>query len=124
MGGAVSAIEQGFMQEEIARSAYLYQQQIERKEKIIVGVNKFTQTEKQNIPGFKISDSIREKQIAQLQKIKSERNAGEAKQSLLVLEAKAKSGENIMQSVVDAVEKYVTLGEIADSLRNVFGEYA
>ena|SRR5450432_1343968 len=112
------------MQEEIARSAYLYQQQIEKKEKIIVGVNKFTQDEKQNIPGFKIEDSIREKQIAQLQKIKSERNAEAVTQALDTLDRNAKSGENIMPAVIDAVEKYASLGEIADSLRKVFGEYS
>jgi len=124
MGGAVSAIEQGYMQEEIARSAYLYQQQIEKKEKIIVGVNKFTDNEKQNIPGFKIEDSIREEQISKLRKIKSERNTEAVKQSISLLESKAKSGENIMESVIDAVEKYATLGEIADTLRKVFGEYS
>ena len=124
MGGAVSAIEQGYMQEEIARSAYLYQQQIERREKIIVGVNKFTDNEKQNIPGFKIEDSIRGEQISKLRKIKAERDAEAVNKSLIVLESKAKSGENIMETVIDAVEKYATLGEIADSLRKVFGEYS
>ncbi len=123
MGGSVSAIEQGFMQDEIARSAYDYQRKIERGEKIIVGVNKFQVKEENSIPGFRIDDSIRDHQSQQLQRLKETRDKEQASTSLQVIKQKAIDGENLMPSVINAVENYCTLGEISDMLRNVFGEY-
>jgi methylmalonyl-CoA mutase N-terminal domain/subunit len=123
MGGSVSAIEQGFIQNEIARSAYEYQRNIENNEKIIVGVNKFQVKEETTIPILKVDDSIRTGQMEKLAKLRSNRNHAKCDQILQILNDKATSGENIMPTVVEAVENKCTLGEIADTLREVFGEY-
>ena len=123
MGGSVAAIEQGFMQEEIARSAYEYQRQIESGEKIIVGVNKFQSTDNNTIPVFRIDESIQKIQSDKLKQLKEKRDTGKVTGSLKRLHANAISGENLMPAVIEAVENYCTLGEIADELRKVFGEY-
>ena len=123
MGGSVTAIEQGFIQNEIARSAYEYQRQIENNEKIIVGVNRFTIDEKNKIPLLKIDDAIREMQAKRLQALKAKRNNEQVQNSLCKIETAAKEGTNLMPVVIEAVENFCTLGEIADTLRKVFGEY-
>ncbi|MEP6676991.1 MAG: methylmalonyl-CoA mutase family protein, partial [Ferruginibacter sp.] len=123
MGGSVSAIEQGFMQNEIAHSAYEYQRNIENGEKIIVGVNKFQSAETGNTPGFKIDDSIRDLQSLKLKQLRARRNQEKARESLDHIGRCARSSENLMPAVIEAVENYCTLGEIADELRKVFGEY-
>jgi methylmalonyl-CoA mutase N-terminal domain/subunit len=123
MGGSVSAIEAGFMQDEIAKSAYAYQRNIESGEKIIVGVNKFQIKETNKIPGFKIDDSIRTIQSDKLNAIRNKRNNQIVAELLQKIESTAKSSENLMPIVVEAVENYCTLGEISDALRHVFGEY-
>ena len=123
MGGAVSAVEQGFIQEQIAASSYKYTQAIERNEKIIVGVNKYVSNDGIKIPIMKIDDSIQQTQIAQLTKFKANRNQEEVKQKLDKIVAVANSSENLMPSVIEAVEAHCTLGEIANVLRGVWGEY-
>jgi methylmalonyl-CoA mutase N-terminal domain/subunit len=123
LGGSVSAIEQGFIQEAIGRSAYEYQQKIETKEKIIVGVNSFLTGEKDKIPLLRIDDSIRKVQIGRLQALRNRRDPARVDSVLQDLNDKAASGENIMPVVVEAVERLCTLGEIADTLREIFGEY-
>jgi methylmalonyl-CoA mutase N-terminal domain/subunit len=123
MGGSVNAIEEGFMQEEIARSAYEYQRNIESGEKIIVGVNKFTIDKENPVPGFKIDDSIRQLQTAKLAKLKSKRDQIKVDQCLSAIKAAAAGSCNLMPLVVEAVETYCTLGEIADTLRQVYGEH-
>jgi methylmalonyl-CoA mutase N-terminal domain/subunit len=123
MGGSVSAIEEGFIQDEIARSAYEYQRQIEDGSKIIVGVNKFTIENEAKIPPFKIDDSIRDIQSAKLATLRTNRDAIVARSSLEKVDAAAKDGSNLMPVVIEAVENKCTLGEIADVLRNVYGEY-
>jgi methylmalonyl-CoA mutase N-terminal domain/subunit len=123
MGGSVSAIEQGFIQDEIARSAYEYQRGIESGEKIIVGVNKFTINEANKTPIFKIDDSIRTVQSERLAELRNKRDADKAKTSLENVSSAAKEGTNLMPHVITAVENHCTLGEIADELRKVFGEY-
>jgi len=123
MGGSVPAIEQGFIQNEIARSAYEYQRQIENNEKIIVGVNKFQVQENRSPSIFKVDDSIRQVQIQKLQQLKNDRNNAKVDQCLQILNDKASGDENLMPAVIDAVENKVTLGEIADELRSIFGEY-
>jgi methylmalonyl-CoA mutase, N-terminal domain len=123
MGGSVSAIEEGFIQNEIAKSAYEYQRNIETGEKIIVGVNKFQSEDETAIPGFKIDDNIREVQILKLDKLRSNRDNAKIDQCLQILNDKCNSGENIMPAVLEAVENKCTLGEIADTLREVYGEY-
>ncbi|MDB5191895.1 MAG: methylmalonyl-CoA mutase [Segetibacter sp.] len=123
MGGSVSAIERGFIQDEIARSAYEYQQKIESGEKIIVGVNKYQVTEPSHLAGFKIDDSIRNVQTDKLNALKSSRNHQNAKHCLDEITAAATDGRNLMPLVIEAVENYCTLGEISDALRSVFGEH-
>jgi methylmalonyl-CoA mutase N-terminal domain/subunit len=123
MGGSVSAIEQGFIQNEIARSAYEYQRKIETGEKIIVGVNKFQIEEKNNITGFKIDDSIRAVQTEKINNIKASRSSAIAQRCIENISTAAKDGNNLMPVVIEAVENYCTLGEISDALRRVFGEY-
>lgn len=123
MGGSVSAIEQGFVQEEIARSAYEYQRKIENGEKVIVGVNKFTVDKEVAIPGFKIDDSIRDHQSQKIASLKASRNAKDCAASLASIKDSAVTGVNLMPAVIQAVENLCTLGEVADVLREVYGEY-
>jgi len=123
MGGSVSAIEQGFIQNEIARSAYEYQHKIETGEKIIVGVNKFQLNSEKQIPLLKIDETAIQIQIEKLRHLKESRNNNKVKNCLQALNNKAVTGENIIPAVINAVENYCTLGEIADELRTVFGEY-
>lgn len=123
MGGSVSAIEQGFIQDEIARSAYQYQKEIENGEKVIVGVNKFVVQEEPDGDVFRIDDSIRRVQSDKLASLRARRDNEKAHALLAALEARARTTENLMPLVVEAVENFCTLGEIADSLRKVWGEY-
>ena len=123
MGGSVAAIEQGYMQEEIARSSYQYQRKIESGEKIIVGLNKFLANEKPPENIFRVDESIRTHQSEKLKSLRARRDNAKVNSILASLEAKAKGEENLMPIVIEAVENYATLGEIADALRNVFGEY-
>lgn len=123
MGGSVSAIEQGFIQDEIARSAYEYQRNIETGQKIIVGVNKFQVKDEAPIPVMKVDDNIRAVQVEKLNRLKNNRNNAKVDQCLQELNDRAAGGENIMPAVVEAVENKCTLGEIADSFREIFGEY-
>ncbi len=123
MGGSVGAIEQGFIQDEIAASAYRYQQKIETGEKIIVGVNKFQSEEHAGIPVFKIDDSIRQVQIDKINSLKTRRDPAKVDSLLQSLNDAAAGDENLMPVVLEAVENRITLGEIADTLREVYGEY-
>lgn len=123
MGGAVSAIEQGYMQQEIAAASYAYQTAIEQNEKIIVGVNQFTSKEEVAPPVFKVDDSIRAIQSEKLKQLKNERNNQNVSTLLQQLEQNAKDGSNLMPTIIESVEAYATLGEVADVLRGVFGEY-
>lgn len=123
MGGSVSAIEEGFMQDEIARSAYEYQRNIESGDKIIVGVNKFQVTEANTTPVFKIDDSIRQIQSDKLKALRAKRDQAKVDACLAAITNAAQTNENLMPLVVEAVEQYATLGEISDTLRKVFGEY-
>jgi methylmalonyl-CoA mutase N-terminal domain/subunit len=123
MGGSVNAIEEGFIQNEIERSDYEYQRKIETNEKIIVGVNKFQAEEEAPISIFKIDDSIRSVQAEKLSGLRNSRDKAKVDQLLQQLNDKAISGENLMPAVIEAVENKITLGEIADELRSVFGEY-
>lgn len=123
MGGAVAAVEQGYIQKEIAESSYRYQQKIESKEKIIVGLNQFTSDDRFVPEVMHIDDNIRTRQIEKLQQLKNERNSEQVKLKLQLLQQAAKSDQNLMPFIIDAVEEYATLGEISDTLRAVFGEY-
>lgn len=123
MGGSVAAIEGGFMQDEIARSAYEYQRKIESGEKIIVGVNKFGVNEEGRIPVFKVDDGIQKHQVQKLAEMKANRNPQTVATALEKIRSSAIEERNIMPAVVEAVEQLCTLGEIADVLREVYGEH-
>ncbi|HVV56420.1 MAG TPA: methylmalonyl-CoA mutase family protein [Mucilaginibacter sp.] len=123
MGGAVKAIEQDYIQQEIARSAYEYQNEIENGDRVIVGVNRFTEAEEPPGDLFRVDDSIRKMQTEKLARLKAERNKEEVKAALDRLKEAAAGTENLMPHILTAVECYATLGEIADTLRSVFGEY-
>jgi methylmalonyl-CoA mutase N-terminal domain/subunit len=123
LGGSVSAIEQGYMQNEIAKSAYAYQKAIEDNSKVIVGVNKFVQEEASAQSVLKIDDSIRKVQMDKINKLKQERNSELVEAHLNALSNAAKGNDNLMPYIINCVEAYATLGEIADVLRDVFGEY-
>jgi methylmalonyl-CoA mutase N-terminal domain/subunit len=123
MGGSVDAIEQGFIQHEIAKSAYDHQRKVETGEKIIVSVNAFASDEKDHTKIFRIDDSIRKIQTDKLAALRRERDPARCDHILQLLNDQAASGENLMPTVIEAVEAKCTLGEIADTLREVFGEY-
>jgi methylmalonyl-CoA mutase, N-terminal domain len=123
MGGSVKAIEQHFIQDEIARSAYAYNQAIESGEKVIVGVNKFTSKEDNDTPLLKVDDSIRQVQTDKLKALRTKRDAAKATACLEEIRRRASTTENLMPAVIDAVEHLCTLGEIADTLRKEWGEY-
>jgi methylmalonyl-CoA mutase N-terminal domain/subunit len=122
-GGALWAVESGFYQREIQKSAYDYQKQIESKERTIVGVNKF-ETEKEDIKDiFKISPKVGQEQIKRLKTIKKKRDKEKIKGCLENLRKKALTDENLMYPIIKCVECYASLGEICDVLRSVWGEY-
>ncbi len=123
LGGAVSAIEQGFVQEQIATSAYRFQKKVESKEKVIVGVNAFQSPGTDQIPRLQVNDNIQTEKIVGLTELKKSRDRSAVEAALLEIGRSVKGTKNIMPAVIDAVEKYCTLGEIADVLRKEFGEY-
>jgi methylmalonyl-CoA mutase N-terminal domain/subunit len=123
MGGSVKAIEQDYIQQEIASSAYQYQNEIESGEKVIVGVNKYAQEEVPFTNVFSVDDSIRTHQIEKINKLRAQRDNIAVANNLQKLKEAANGSENLMPYILTAVESYATLGEIADTLRAVFGEY-
>ena len=123
MGGSVPAIENGFMQNKIAESAYAYQKAIESKEKIIVGVNEFQSDNTEKIPIMRINEAIRIAQIEKIKILKATRDQIKVNACLKNIKDTASSSNNLMPSVIEAVEHHCTLGEIAGVLRAVFGEY-
>jgi methylmalonyl-CoA mutase N-terminal domain/subunit len=122
-GGSVAAIEQGYIQNEIAASAYQYQTEIESGESVLVGVNKYVDAEGIKPEGFRVDDSIRKIQIDKLISLRAERDTLAVEKSLLKLTEAVKQGINTMPYIISAVEAYATLGEIADTFRKEFGEY-
>jgi len=123
MGGILAAIDKGFPQMEIADAAYHYQQQVDKKEKVVVGVNKYVVEEKAPPETLKIDEAVEEKQIARLQKVKKERDNRRVAQILKDLRAASKTDKNLMPYVIEAVKEYATEQEICDVWRDVFGGY-
>lgn len=123
MGGAVKAIEAGYIQREIADSAYNFQMEAEKGERIIVGVNLFQQEEPPFEDVLRISPEVETYQVEKLKKVKAERNDDRVSQTLKRLENAAKGTENLVPLILDSVKAYATLGEISGTLRKVFGEY-
>lgn len=122
MGGMVKAIEFGFPQKEIADSAYNYQKAVEKREKIIVGVNEF-QMEYEPISVLQIDEKVAQQQLARLKEVKKSRNKSHVKQNLMDLKKAAEDDENLMLFILKCVKSYATLGEIIDALKEVYGEY-
>jgi methylmalonyl-CoA mutase N-terminal domain/subunit len=123
LGGMVNAIEVAYPMREIADASYHYQQQVERKEKIIVGVNEFVSEQPQPIPILKIDPETERRQVYRVQGIRAERDNATVRARLAELRRTAESGGNTMYPVVEAVKAHATLGEICDVFRAVWGEY-
>ena len=123
MGGMIPAIERGYPQSEIAQASYEYQQEIERGERVIVGVNKFTEEGEPPIDVLQIDESAEGKQIQRLDAIRRRRSAGEVAKALGDLRRAAQGSENTMPFILDAVRAYATVGEICGALKEVFGSY-
>lgn len=122
-GGVIKCIESGWIQREIQTAAYNFQRAVESKEEIVVGVNEFVQKSSESTEVLKITEKVAQEQIARLKKFKASRDAAKVSAQMARIEAAAKSGENLMPVLVDAVEVGVTLGEVSDTLRRVFGLY-
>ena len=123
MGGAVVAIEQGFYQNEIGRSAYDYQRAVESGEQVVVGVNRFEESESESPQLFRVDESVRQQQTERLEALRNRRDHQSVATVLNQLETAARADENLMPHILRAVECYTTLGEIAHRLRQVWGEY-
>ncbi len=123
MGGAIKAIESGYMQQEIAESAYQYHKEIESKKRIIVGVNQFQMEEKPLKDILRIRPEAERYQREKLGTVKAERDGGKVKATLAALKKTAQGRGNLVFPILEAVRVYATLGEISDTLREVFGEY-
>jgi len=123
MGGMIAAIEKGFPQMEIADSAYKYQRQLESKEKIMVGMNKYVTDAKHSIPLLEIDEKIGEEQIKRLKDVRRKRDNRATKKSLDDIKNACKTGANVMPYCIEAVKNLATQQEICDVYREVYGEY-
>jgi methylmalonyl-CoA mutase N-terminal domain/subunit len=127
MGGVVPGIEQGFFQREIGRAAYQYQQEVERKQRILVGINDYVEPdEKLEIPILYIPDAVEEEQKQSLAELRRTRHDSGTKAALKALTAAAASApgeQNVMERILDAARAYATEGEIRNAMREVYGDY-
>lgn len=123
LGGVIPAIETGFFQREIAESAYRYQREVEKKEKIVMGVNEFVEEELPKMELLRIKPEVERHQIERLNQVRRERDSQRVKEKLRELREAAKDGDNLMPRILNAVKAYATLGEMCDVLREEFGEY-
>jgi methylmalonyl-CoA mutase N-terminal domain/subunit len=123
MGGALKAIEKGYMQREISNSAYNYQRAVDSGEQVIIGVNKFTTPAERELKILEISAETAGKQVERLKRLKQERDSKRVNEMLHGVRDVAGSNQNIMPILVEAVKAYATVGEISDALRDVFGEF-
>ena len=122
-GGVVKCIEDGFIQRQIENAAYQYQLEIERGERIIVGMNKFQVQEEKKPPLLRVNPEVEKTQITKLNEVKNSRNNAQVKDLLVKLETAAQGSDNLMPHIYECVKEYATLGEICNVLRKVFGEY-
>jgi methylmalonyl-CoA mutase N-terminal domain/subunit len=123
MGGMVEAIEQGYPQKEIAEASYRFQQAVERREKIIVGVNDYVQEDEPPYPILYIDETAAEMQIKRLAELKQTRDNALVARTLEALRETARGTANTMPALLDCVRAYATVGEMCDALREVWGEY-
>jgi methylmalonyl-CoA mutase N-terminal domain/subunit len=123
VGGMVPAIESGFPQREIAESSYRFQQAVERKDRVIVGVNEYVATEGARVPTLYINEEAAERQMARLGRLRRERDNDRVRRALDDMQKAAGGQDNLMYPILDAVRAYATVGEMCDALREVWGEY-
>ncbi len=123
MGGMLKAIENGFPQHEIQDAAYQYQKAVEGESAIVVGVNKFHIDEDHAIPILKVDEKIERAQVERLRAVREKRDKVKADNALAKIEEAARGDENLLPRILEAVESYVTVGEISHRLRKVWGEY-
>ncbi len=123
MGGALKAIESGYVQREIANAAYDYQKAVDSGEQVVVGMNKYV-TDQERVPEvLEIGEETEKKQVERLKRLKAERDNNRVSEVLDRVGSVARSGDNIMPAIIEAVKAYATVGEISDALRQAFGEY-
>jgi methylmalonyl-CoA mutase N-terminal domain/subunit len=123
MGGMIRAIELGYVQGEIQKAAFEYQQAVERGNQVVVGVNRFTVEDEKPIPTMRVDPQIESAQVARVQAVRARRDAVKCHAAIAEVERRAQTGENLMPAILQAVESYATVGEISDALRRTFGEY-
>ena len=123
LGGVVPAIEKGFFQKEIAAASYKYQKEIDNKERVVVGVNEYTSDESVEIPILEMDPEGFDRQCARLKKLRASRDKGKFEASIRAIEKAAEGDSNLMPHFIEAAKAKVTLGEMCDVLRGVFGEY-
>ncbi|MDF1554831.1 MAG: methylmalonyl-CoA mutase family protein, partial [Deferrisomatales bacterium] len=123
LGGMVAAVEAGYPQNEIIRASMEFQKQVERGEKVIVGVNRYATGEKENIPLLKIGDGVEKAQLVRIAETKKNRDNAKVEQCLGRIRDTARGSDNLMPSIVEAVREYALLGEVRDAVVDVFGEY-
>jgi methylmalonyl-CoA mutase N-terminal domain/subunit len=123
MGGMLRAVEAGFVQQEIQKAAYEYQQAVDCGEQVVVGVNRFQADEERPIPTLQIDPAVEAAQVARLNALRARRDTTKTKSALAEIERRARTTENLMPAILQAVESYATVGEISDALRRAFGEY-
>lgn len=123
LGGMFKAIERGFVQQEIQNAAYEYQRAVEGGQATIVGVNRFTQEDESEVPIQHIDESLERKQVERVRAVRAKRDPQQWAKAIKSIRDSARSGDNLMPKILDAVEAYATVGEISDALREVFGEY-
>ena len=123
LGGMLQAIESGYVQREIQAAAYAQQQALESGEAVVVGVNKFQEEETTPTPVLRIPEELERRQVERLQALRKRRDAGRARAAIEQVGATAATADNLMPALLEAVEAYCTVGEIADALRAVFGEH-
>lgn len=124
MGGIISCIENGYPQNEIANAAYVYQKQLDKGQKTIVGVNKYHSENEEDIILHKFDKQVENRQIKRIKKVKSSRNNKKVESSLTKIRDAAVNGNNLMPFIIEGVREYVTLGEISNIFRDVYGEYS
>jgi methylmalonyl-CoA mutase N-terminal domain/subunit len=122
LGGMVAAVERGFPQREIQESAFQFQRAVERKEKVIVGVNDYVMDEKP-VSILYIDETVAEEQVARVNALRAARDRERVRQTLAALQETARGTDNLMYAILDAARAYATLGEMCDALREVWGEY-
>jgi len=123
MGGMVAAIERGYPQKEIAESAYRFQQAVERRDQVIVGVNEFVEDDDERIGTLYIDETAADRQMARLERVRAQRDSAAVARTLDALQEAGRSDANTMPALLDAVRAYATIGEMCDALRVVWGEY-